>query len=127
MTFVKVVGIAMVAVVCYNVLKNVKPELSVGIIIAAGAVILAMLTEEVADSVTTFNVITEKSGLSTQTFTSVIKIIGIGYVAEYASAVCEDGGSKSLGQKIQFAGKITVFLLAVPIIINVFNVIENIL
>lgn len=127
MILFKVIGIAFVALVCYSLLKNTKPEFSIILIIAAGALILILLSDKIVESIAVFKNLTEKSGISVDSLSSVIKIIGIGYVTEYSSNICEDGGSKSLAQKIQFAGKITVFLLAVPIILNVFKVIEGLL
>ncbi len=127
MTILKIIGFAFVALCCYNLIKNAKPEFSVALIIGAGALILILLSDGIVESVTVFRNLTEKSGLNSSTFSSVIKIIGIGYVTEYSASVCEDGGSKSLAQKIQFAGKLTVFLLALPIVVNVFDVIEGML
>lgn len=125
MIVMKIIGISFVALVGYNILKYSKPEFSVALVVAAGTIILVILSDKIIESVAAFKFITEKSGLSENTFSMIIKIIGIGYVTEYASNVCEDGGSKSLGQKIRFAGKITIFLLALPIVYNVFTVIEG--
>lgn len=127
MLLIKIIAIAFVALVGYNVLKSVKPEFSVALIVAVGAVILILLSDSVVTSLSAFATLTEKSGISVTSFASVVKIIGIGYLTEYAASICEDGGSKSLGQKVQFAGKITVFLIALPIIMNVFTVIESVL
>ncbi len=126
MIILKVIGIAFVALCCINVLRSSnRQEFSVILIIASGVIILLLISDKVVESVSAFSELTKKSGLKGETISLVIKMVGIGYVTEYSASVCEDGDSKSLAQKIQLAGKITVFFMAMPIIMNVFDVIGN--
>ena len=51
-------------------------------------------------------------------FASLIKIVGVGYLTEYASSVCSDGGATSIATKLRLYGKIVVFLMAAPLVIQ---------
>lgn len=125
--FLKIIGLCFVALVCFNVIKNVKPEFGLFVIVCAGAAVVILLSDGIIDAVNAFSSLAEKSGINNDVFSSVLKIIGIGYVTEYSAGICEDGGSKSLAQKIQFAGKITIFIMAMPIITGIIEVIGGIL
>lgn len=127
MQFLKIIGLVFVAVVSYNVIKNAKPEFGLFIIVVAGAAVVIMLSDGIISSIAAFNTLAEKSGLDSGVFSSIIKIIGVGYITEYSSSVCEDGGCSSLGQKIQFAGKLTIFVMALPIITGIIDIIGGII
>lgn len=125
--FFKALGVAFVAAVAFGVLRTVKPDAAVFLPIAAGAVILIMLSDGIVEAIRAFSDLADKSGLDGTVYSSILKIIGIGYLTEYASNLCDDAGCSSVGKKIEFAGKITVFLSALPIFSGVLTTIENLL
>jgi stage III sporulation protein AD len=51
--------------------------------------------------------------------TTILKIIGIAYIAEFGSQICKDAGEGSIAAKIEFAAKVLVMVLALPIIVAV--------
>ena len=121
--FFKVLGIAFLAVVCFGILKSVKPELSTFVPIVTGAIVILLLSDDVLTSVEAFRSIAEKTGLTQPLFSSLIKIVGIGYLTEYGVEICEDAGCSSIGKKVEFAGKITIFVSALPIVTNIIDLI----
>ena len=46
----------------------------------------------------------------------ILKIMGIAYLAEFGAQVCRDAGQGSTATKLEFAAKILVMVLALPII-----------
>ena len=127
MSLLKIIGLVFIAVVSYNVIKNVKPEYGLFIIVVAGAAVIILLSDGIVESISAFKSLSDKSGLDSGIFSSIIKIIGIGYITEYSTSVCDDSGCSSLGQKIQFAGKLTIFLMALPIISGIIDVIGGLM
>ena len=125
--FIKVIGLAFIGVVSYNVIKNVKPEYGLFLIVAVGIIVIILLSDGIVSSINIMGELVNKTGIDKSIFASVIKIIGIGYITEYSSSLCEDNGCSSIAKKIQFAGKITIFLMSSPIIIGVIDVIGGLL
>ena len=125
--FLKIIALVFIAVVAYNVIIKVKPEFGLFIVVACGIIVIVLLSDGIVASINVFKVITDKSGIDTSAFTSIIKIIGIGYLTEYSSALCDDNGCTSLGKKIQFAGKITIFIMALPIVNGVMEMIGGLM
>jgi stage III sporulation protein AD len=64
-----------------------------------------------------------KTGVSNSLFVPVLKIIGIGYLCEFGANLCVDGGCSSIADKILFCGKITILIIALPIINSVIDVV----
>ncbi|MBR1746622.1 MAG: stage III sporulation protein AD [Clostridia bacterium] len=123
----KVIGVAFVTVVSYGVVKNVKPDLSVFLPMAAGAIILILLSDGIIRSIDSFRTIIEKSGVDERAYGAVLKIVGIGYITEFSANLCEDAGCSALAKKIELAGKITVLLTAMPIVTGVIDVIGDLM
>lgn len=57
----------------------------------------------------------------------VLKVVGIAYLAEFGSQLCEDAGEKAIGGKIQWAGKVMIFVIATPVILALMNMIAELI
>ena len=100
------------------ILKHTRSEYAPMAVIAAGVVILMITLSALTDVIVAFEEIVDKTNLSRELFSSLLKIIGIGYLTEYSVSICNDLECVSIGKKIALAGKITIFLTALPIIMS---------
>ncbi len=48
-------------------------------------------------------------------FPVIIKVLAIAYITEFATALCQDAGEKSIAGKVELAGKIAIFFAAIPV------------
>ncbi len=46
---------------------------------------------------------------------TILKIIGVAYIAEFASQMTRDAGQEALATKMELAGKVIILSMAVPI------------
>ena len=99
-----------------SLLKTAKPEFAVFATIATGIVMVITMLSALRDVVLAFDGIVEKSGIDDRVFSAVLKIIGIGYLTEYSSSVATDAGCASIAQKLQFGGKIVIFIMSISIV-----------
>lgn len=112
----KVIGVGLALVVTVTILKQTKPEL-VPIVLMAGCVILSLFIVNMLEDVFgVFTKILETTHIDSGLFIILLKIVGIGYLAEFGSNICADSGNSSVASKIQLAGKLTIFMLSIPII-----------
>lgn len=126
MDIIKVIGVGITGAIIANLVKNGKEEFTIFVTLATGIIILIYIMNSLGDVIIAFNQITDISGIDDKLFGSVLKIIGIGYVTEYSASMCTDMNYSSLGSKIQLAGKITIFLVALPIITGLIDLIGQI-
>ena len=123
MEIVKVVAVGLVTMIATIIVKQVKPEIAV-LITLAGSVVIIMLTLQMLQGVFgSFLGIFNKTGVSGSLFVPVLKIIGVGYLCEFGANLCIDGGCNSIADKILFCGKITILIIALPIINSVIDVV----
>lgn len=123
----KLIGIALTGVIVVTLLKSAKPEFSVFATIATGVVMVIVMLSALTDVVIAFDSIVEKSGVNDEIFSIVLKIIGIGYLTEYSSSVATDAGCASIAQKLQFGGKIVIFLMSMSIVKSLVDVVSTLL
>ena len=109
----KLVGIAIIGVIVVALLKTAKPEFAVFATIATGIVMVITMLGALEDVILAFDGIVKKSGIDDGLFTAVLKIIGIGYLTECAS----------IAQKLQFGGKIVIFLMSISIVTALLDVV----
>lgn len=127
MDIFKIVGIGVVACILIIVVKQLKPELAVTVIVATSILILIYILKNFSQIFYIFDQIIEKTGINQELFIILIKIIGVGYLVEFGASICEDSGNASIANKVILGGKIAIFIMAIPIIQNLFNLILELL
>lgn len=127
MEIFKIVGIGIIGCVIVLLIKQLKPELAVTVIVATTVLMLIYILKYFTQIFVLFDDIISKTGVDEGLFTILIKIIGVGYLVEFGASICEDTGNASIANKVVFAGKISIFIMAMPIIKNLFNLILELL
>ena len=127
MQIVKVVGVGLIGALVAGMLRQEKSELYIFAVIAGGALILIIILSSLTEVISQFGILVGKTGVDESLFAGVLKIIGVGYITEYASALCGDYGINSIANKIQLAGKVAIFFMTMPILTNLVNVISSML
>lgn len=116
MEIMRVVGVGLVGVLMATMLKRERPEWHLIVLVVTGVMVLVIVLSSMAEVINAFGTLLSEGGVDGSLFAGVLKIVGIGYLTEYGAAVCADCGATSVGNKIQLAGKVAVFLMGLPII-----------
>ena len=127
MDIVKVVAVGLITVIATIIVKQVKPEIAMLITLAGSIVIIIMTVQMLQNVFGSFINIFNKTGVSSALFVPVLKIIGIGYLCEFGANICMDGGCNSIADKILFCGKISILIIALPVINSVIDVVLELL
>lgn len=123
MDIVKVVAVGLITLIATIIVKQVKPEIAMLITLAGSIVIIILAVQMLQNVFGNFMGIFNKTGVDSSIFVPILKIIGIGYLCEFGANLCVDGGCNSIADKILFCGKITILIIALPIINSVIDVV----
>lgn len=123
----QLVGIAFVTAVAAILLKESKPEIAFAVTVAGSIILLLVAFETFRGSIGIFQNIAETTGIDAALIKVLLKMVGIGYIVEFSAGVLSDFGQNSLADKLVFAGKIVILVLAVPIIESVLSLIVRLL
>ena len=58
---------------------------------------------------------------------TLMKMLGITYVAEFSSSICKDSGYQTIATQIEIFGKLAVMLLSMPILMALLDTIKGFL
>lgn len=127
MEILQIVGLGLIAALVIAVLKSQKPEIAIQISILAGIAIFMFVAGKLFAVVEVLEGYIRKVQLDPIYLSTLIKIVGIAYIAEFGAEVCRDAGEASIASKIELAGKVIIVVLAVPIITSVLDFIIKIM
>ena len=57
----------------------------------------------------------------------LVKLMGITYVAEFASGICKDAGFSAIGSQIEMFAKFSIMAVSVPVLLTLLETIEGLL
>lgn len=127
MEIIKIASIGIVTAFCTLMLKDHKSDVAMLVGIAGGCLILLSLIDYFVNIFSVISSIVDKSGIPPKLFDIILKIIGIGYIADFSAGIVEDAGQKSLSEKIILAGKLIIMVIALPVITLLFDTISGLI
>lgn len=116
MDIVQIVGLGFMVTILTLVLKEQKPLFAFLLTAFAGIVIFLLLLDQIRFVVQTLENLAEQTKVNTVFLKTVLKIIGVAYIAEFGAQTVRDAGQAAMASKIELAGKLIIIVMAVPII-----------
>ncbi|MGQ5711558.1 stage III sporulation protein AD [Desulforudis sp. 1031] len=123
----QIFGFALVTLVFAVTLRQQKPEMALIVSLVAGAVIFLLMLRKIGAVVNVFNDLAARANVNLVYLGVVLKIVGIAYIADFGAQICRDAGEGALGAKIEFAAKILILVLAVPVVLAVLDTLMRII
>ena len=123
----KILAVALVTVFAHMLVKQTKPEIAILISIVGSIIIIIMAVNTMSTVISSFYKIFQTTGVETALLTPLIKIIAIGYIAEFGANICVDAGASSLADKVLFVAKLIILVIALPIITNIIEMVVALL
>ena len=124
---IKIVAIGIITCVATMIIKPIRSDFSVIIAILGGVIILFMIINYLTGIFSVFTNLISLTGINNNIYSLLLKIVGIGYLVEFTAGICSDTGNNSLGDKILFGGKIIIMAMALPIVLNILEIVMEIL
>ena len=127
MEIIKIIGIALIALIIIIMLKQYRPEYAIFISILTGILILFLVMDRLTGIINLIETIEDKFSINTQFIALLIKITGIAFLSEFAVSVCKDSGETAIASKIEIGSKIIIISMSIPIISSLLEIILKIL
>ena len=114
--FIKIVGVGCVTALTALLLKSTKPELAFSVTVVGVLIILLWLAGIFQNTTNIFYTITNLTGVDNSLLKILLKIVGVSYLTEFSAGILNDFGSANIADKVSLCGKILIFVLSLPII-----------
>lgn len=123
----KILAVAFVTVFANLLIKQTKPEIAILISIVGSLLIIIMSVDSLSNIMNSFYSIFNKTGVDTTLLKPLIKIIAIGYIAEFGANICLDAGASSIADKVLFCAKLIILVISLPIVTSVIDMVVALL
>lgn len=127
MEIIQIVGLGLVTTLLVVLIREDKPEIALQLSIVLGVIIFLRMIDKIITVIGFLKDLSQRAAIDSLYISTVFKIIGIAYIAEFGSQICKDAGSFSIASKIEFSAKIIILLLSFPILMAVMDLLLKIL
>ena len=116
MTIIQAAVLGITAVALAVQLKPLRQEYSVYLILAAGLVIGFLSISRLELILDTVRAIGSQIRVKNIYLGTLLKMVGITYIAEFASGICRDAGFAALGTQVEMFGKLSILAVSAPVL-----------
>ena len=120
-------GICLIAVMLSVVIGNYKKEYAVVISVAVGCIILIGVISSSYSPINEFFNVVKNSGVESSRFKLAAKVLATGYITQFIADTCRDFGQSAIAAKAELAGRAAIFIMTVPLLSELFSVIETLI
>jgi stage III sporulation protein AD len=112
----QITGVALVGAFLAMIIKEQKPNLAFLLVVFVGSSIFLFLIDKIYEIIQMIQQLAVNANVNMVYLSTVLKIIGIAYIAEFTSQITKDAGQGAIASKIELAGKIMILTMAIPIL-----------
>ncbi len=127
MEIVQIVAISIIAVILVVLIRQYRPEIALQISVVTGLLIFLLIIFKLASVLEELQMFSRQINIDLVYISTIFRIVGIAYIAEFGAQVCKDAGENAIASKIELAGKVIILVLAVPILMALMDLIKNII
>ena len=125
MDIVKIAMIGLAGVMLALMLRQQKSEYALYISLAAALLILVFSAGRLAAVMETIQKIEAYIRIDSAMVKILVKMIGITYVAEFATGICRDAGFGALGNQIEMFARLSLMAVSVPVLLALLETVEG--
>ena len=123
----QVVGLALLTTILLLILRQEKPVMAMILSVVFSVVIFIFMMGKMASIIDVMQELTHRAQINYFFMATILKIMGVAYLGEFAAAICQDAGEQAVARKVEFAAKIIIAVLALPIMIAILESLMDIM
>ena len=107
--------------------KNGKTEYGIYMSVAISVFIFLSIVGRLEEIINTIRQISGHINMDTSYIATLIKMLGVTYIAEFASGICRDTGYQTIASQIEIFGKLTILVMSLPVLLALLQTIQEFL
>lgn len=127
MTIVTISIVGIIAVLLAVQMKTMRGEYGTYLAAAAGCFIFFYGVSKMQTILDTMRRVQEMVSVNGIYLTTLLKMTGITYIAEFSSGICKDAGYGAIGNQIEIFGKLSILAVSMPIVLALLETMEGFL
>lgn len=127
MNIIQVAVLGVVGILFAVYLKQEKGEVAIYLCVVVSLLIFFGILDSLGVLVDTLQEIGSYIQIDVSYIGTLIKMLGITYLAEFSSGLCKDAGYQAIAVQIELFGKVTILVLSLPILLTLLRTIQEFL
>lgn len=127
MTIVTIGIVGITAVLLAVQMKSMKGEYGTYLAAAAGCFIFFYGMAKMQTIFDTIRRVQNMIQVNPIYLTTLLKMTGITYIAEFSAGICKDAGYGAIGNQIEIFGKLSILAVSMPIVLALLETMEGFL
>ncbi|MCB7303528.1 stage III sporulation AC/AD family protein [Bariatricus massiliensis] len=107
--------------------KSGKSEYGIYLSIAVSLVVFFCMSGRLSVIVDTINTISGYIKIDSTYINAMLKMLGVTYLAEFASGICKDAGYQTIAGQIEIFAKLSILALSMPVLTALLQTIQEFL
>ncbi|GFI37441.1 SpoIIIAC/SpoIIIAD family protein [Lachnospiraceae bacterium 50-23] len=107
--------------------KTGKTEYGIYISVALSLLIFFFILGKLEVMIDTVRMIGSYISVDTAYMGTLVKMLGVTYIAEFSSSICKDAGYQTIAKQIEIFGKLAILVMSMPILTALLNTIQGFL
>lgn len=125
MSVVQAAVLGITAVVLAIQIKAVKTEYALYLVLCAAFLIALLGMSRLEQILNMLDTISEYLNIRQVYLGTLLKMVGVVYIAEFASGICKDAGYSAIGTQIEIFGKLSILAVSAPVFVALFETLQR--
>ena len=127
MLITQVIGVALLGCALLSMLRSARSDVAVAVSASLGVVLFMLVAARLADFVTAILSMASAAGVNRVYLDTVLRVVGVAYLAAFGAQVCRDAGEGALAVKVELAGKVLILGMAAPLMFALLDVVLQVM
>lgn len=127
MTVIQAGIIGVIGAILAVQLKSGKAEYGIFVSIGVSIVLFGLIVDRLGIFISTVEQISAYIDLDAGYLATMLKMIGITYIAQFSSDICGDAGYQTVAGQIEIFAKLTILALGMPVLLALLETIQEFL
>jgi len=125
MSIAQAAVLGITAVVLALQLKPLKTEYALYLVLGTTVIVAFLGVSRLELIVETVRTISGYLPVDPMYLGTLLKLVGVAYIAEFASGICKDAGYGALGVQIETFGKLSILAISAPILVALLETLQR--
>lgn len=116
MDVLKIFAVGIIGTLLYTLVKQYKPEYAPAVQTGTVLVIFIFAVSYISVIFSELKGFAEAYGIESGFIGAMVKALGVAVISQVTADLCRDNGNSSAGTKIEFAGRLLIITIILPIL-----------
>lgn len=127
MNILALTGAALAAAAVSVILRQYSREYGMYISIAVSVIVFAVVLSVVTPATELIKELSAAAGTDRKYISVLLKALAVCYITRLASDCCKDSGETAIASRVDFAGKIALLLISVPLFEAILGIVKELI